>query len=130
MLAGISILYGDHAGLVASLATGGIGVIVCGLIWWFNTAGIRAMRRDGGLVLIGDDGIFISGTYWPWSAFGQTLIGVELKPADGVEFSQIALTFRVKTKHGSMTKDVHVPVPIGREVEAELVVNRLRRDVL
>ena len=130
VFAAIGAFGGDESGVFAGLLMVGLGVVIFGCVAWATTASLRAMRRDGGLVLIGEDGVFITGTYWPWSTFGQRLIDVEVCPAGELSLSQIVLTYRVQTKNGSTTKDVHIPVPTGREPEAALVVSRLRRDVL
>lgn len=118
------------AAAIPGLGMIGLAAMIFGAVYAATNASLRSMRRDGGLVLIGEDGLFITGTYWPWRTFGQRLIGVAMQPAGEIALSQIVLTFRVQTKNGSTTKDVHIPVPSGRETEAELVVNRLQRDVL
>ncbi|MEX2212788.1 MAG: hypothetical protein WD768_01585 [Phycisphaeraceae bacterium] len=83
------------------------------------------LLQETGDVFIGPKGFYISGDYWPWSTFGQKLEAMRTEPGPPME---IVFTFRIQQKHGSTTKDVHVPVPTGREHEWEMVMRKLGED--
>jgi hypothetical protein len=80
----------------------------------------KAKERMGGIVLIGRDGIFLSGDYHEM----RQRVGLTYEPGPPVELRFI---FRVPTGKSVSIVPIHVPVPVGQESEAKRVYMQLQR---
>ena len=123
---------GNHIGGSPALTwlvfAGGFTVLGAGVGLFFRFLARRRYEQlllEDGDVFIGPRGFYLNGDYWPWSTLGQSLIA--MKNEEGPPM-QIVFTFRIQQKHGSTTKDVYVPVPLGREQEWLDVMEKLSED--
>jgi ABC-type multidrug transport system fused ATPase/permease subunit len=70
-------------------------------------------------VVIGPGGFFYGGFYNTWEAFGTRLAGVTLIPGD---IPIMEFDIKVIGKSGSNSQPLRIPVPRGREREAESII--------
>jgi len=84
----------------------------------------RLRRKHTAQCLLGPNGGYITGQFWPWSAVAQKCIGVRL---EGDKRMTLVATFRVSTQGGAHHKDVEFPVPRDRRNEATVFVDMARR---
>jgi hypothetical protein len=84
----------------------------------------RHLRRAGGRIDIGPQGVYSSGEFWPSGRGNPRFLSLthERGPPPSLRFS-----FRVhQPKGGSYIKEVWVPIPPGKELESEDVIERVR----
>ncbi|MGQ0614299.1 MAG: hypothetical protein ACT4PV_11230 [Planctomycetaceae bacterium] len=113
-----ALLHFGAAGMLAAVA--GLGVAF----------GVRALQRRAlaGMAsaarecFLGHNGLYLAGRYWPFQGIGRSLTGAVLERGSP---SRIVFSFEVRTRHGSTTNEVRVPVPQGREAEAETALHNL-----
>jgi hypothetical protein len=104
-----------------------MGAVIGSGLQFAHRRNVDRMRREGGEVFIGAKGVYISGTYWPWSSTGQTLTGSTLQPPASADSpAQLVFNFYINTGKGSYTREVFIPVPPGQEDEALLVLEQVR----
>lgn len=110
------------AGITAISAL--IGLVLGGFLQWLGSLTGRLMRTHTPQVLIGPDGFYITGRYWPFAAPGQWLAAVQFleSEADCLEF-----TFQIATQHGPRDQQVVVPYPPDKKAEASAVQDLLKQ---
>lgn len=107
--------------LVSLVIFGGIGLFV----WWLSTAEVRNLKaRSAGEAFISHTGLLLNDRYYPWNVTGTRLVGVFFEQGN-----PNALLFKYQQwgaqNVGSAAiptryeKSVRVPVPLGREAEAQ-----------
>ena len=98
------------------------GWLIARALGWLNQTSLRLMDHEPPEAIIGSEGLFITGQYWPWQTFGQHLMHVS-RGADGAP--TLDFHFEVAARYGTTTKVVAVPVPAGAGREADHVLGRL-----
>ncbi len=88
---------------------------------WFDGTTRRLMRREPAEVIVGDEGLFVTGQYWPWRSFGQWVEAVRHEPGPP---ERLVFTFHVSAGKYSSDKSVSLPVPPGRSEEAAKIAAR------
>jgi hypothetical protein len=73
-------------------------------------------------VLIGFNGFLYGGYYNTWNAIGTKLGGVKIIQG---EFPLLEFDVQVRGKYGYSSSPLRVPIPIGKEYEANIVVQNL-----
>lgn len=108
--------------LLSLIFVGAIGVFA----WWAAGAESRSLQaHHTGEAFIAIKGLLLNDRYYPWNIFGTRLTGVFYER--GMP-NVIRFEYRQQTgQGGSQTKNVRVPVPVGREVEAENLAARFPR---
>ena len=101
--------------IIAIVMVGGIGLFV----WWISSADVRRKKRQHtGEVFIAATGLLFNDRYYPWNTFGTRLTGVLYE--GGIPN---VVRFKYQQRNGQnvgwSNMEVRVPVPIGREVEAQ-----------
>jgi hypothetical protein len=84
----------------------------------------RHLRHAGGRIYIGPQGVYSSGEFWPSGRGNPRFLSLthERGPPPSLRFA-----FRVhQPKGGSYIKEVWVPIPPGKELESEDVMERVR----
>ncbi|MEZ5660847.1 MAG: hypothetical protein R3E83_20740 [Burkholderiaceae bacterium] len=107
--------------LVPVLVAAAIGWGFAQAISWFNDATMRLMDNEPPEAIIGRQGLYITGQFWPWQTFGQTL--TQVVPGTG-EPPTLDFHFRVEAGRGVSSRVVAVPIPAGAQAEAERLVAR------
>lgn len=115
---GFALAMRDAASLVVLAVLGGVF-----LLCWLAAAGIpwlnrRRNRQRPGEVFISRQGAWISGAFHSWSLWGARLDAVEI-PADAPGL--LAITYSIPARHGRQEQILHIPIPAGRQKEAETV---------
>lgn len=100
-----------------ALAGGAVAGFLVGLgARWLAGTSERLMARLPGECFIAEDGLYLTGQFWPWRNFGQRLLRLTLSEEEPRE---LCFTFKVNsTAH----QQVHVPVPPGEEATAASLV--------
>ena len=84
----------------------------------------RLRRRKTAQSLIGPNGVYITGQFWPMATFGHRFLSARIvKEHPG----HVRFLFSVKTNHGWTESTVLIPIPPGQQAVAEAVVDVLRR---
>jgi hypothetical protein len=81
------------------------------------------MENEIGETLIGENGLYFSGNYYPWSMLGQRLVSVEVD--EETRPVVLEFLFRVQNSNGPIDNRVRVPVPAGDEVVAAAIAASL-----
>lgn len=102
-----------------------LGWLLAQAIGWMNGTSLRLMDREPPEAVIGADGLYITGQYWPWQTFGQRLTHVSLG-AD--EPPTLDFHFHVMAGRVMTTKVVAVPIPANARSQAEQLVAHLARE--
>lgn len=110
------------AGVVVSTAAGVAAGWGVGRLMLSRGEAARGARPAQPEVYVGPEAAVVDGKYIHWTGYGIRLVGLRL-----VGGSPSALEFEVRTDagEGSSTQTHRVPVPAGREEEAEQVAARL-----
>lgn len=109
--------------LIPLVAGAALGWLLAAGIAWFNTVSLRLMDREPPEAVLGPEGFYITGQYWPWRSVGQHLTHAALGDGDP---PTLDFHFHVSTGRGSTTRVVAIPVPAGGRVQAEQWVARFR----
>ena len=99
-------------GLIASLVVGGA-------VFLFLRANIRKYGHGPGFVLIGEQGFYVMGEFWPVATVGQDLMNIRINTAPE---PTLVFTFRVANQSAYTMKDVAIPIPYGKEAEAQAFI--------
>ncbi|MEW5763939.1 MAG: hypothetical protein ACOYXN_00710 [Acidobacteriota bacterium] len=83
----------------------------------------RRNRRGSGEALIHPEGVFLNGALHAWGVGGATLDEVLLHREEGLILS---FSYSFPAKGGRDSRTVNVPVPLGKEEEADRVVRHFR----
>lgn len=120
-----AVLTGSDVLLVLVITSGGALMgLACGSL--AQTIAMHRCRRwkaGIGETLMGQNGLYFAGDYYPWSMLGQRLDGVALD-ADRTP-PVLVFNYRTQTNNGSTCQAVNVPIPAGREEVAERIAMRL-----
>lgn len=112
--------------LISLVIFGGIMLFV----WWFSNAEMRNLKaRTTGEAYISPTGLLLNDRYYPWNA-----AGIRLKSVSYEQGNPNALLFKYQ-QWGAQNvggtaiptryeKSVRVPVPMGREAEAQNLITR------
>lgn len=125
--------------LIFLSAKGGAESLLMGLIffavvgsfsWWFATAEMRNLKaQSSGEAFISKTGLLLNDRYYPWNVMGMSLTGVFYEQGNPnvvlFKYEQLGAygaggAFNVSSNERS----VRVPVPVGREVEAQNLAAR------
>jgi len=82
----------------------------------------QAIARGRAEVYIGKEAALVDGHYIPWAGAGLTLTGATLVPGPP---AALELTVRVNNGRVPQTQQLRIPVPAGRQQEAERVIQAL-----
>jgi hypothetical protein len=102
------------AGALAGL---GIGRLIRLLAWRRYQRRLRAV----GEAYLGEGGIYFEGTYSRWGSWGTRFSGARIREGDP---PMVVVTLTSGAGSRQYTNDVQVPIPAGRDGEAERIVAR------
>ena len=110
--------------LLPAAAAAGFGLLLALGFLWLGSVSERIMARMPGECFIGDQGLYITGQYWPWRTFGQRFTSLEF-----VEGVPGTLRFRYEVTAGNrrIHKELNVPVPRGEEQAAIGIVEMVQQ---
>ncbi|MEI8382600.1 MAG: hypothetical protein WCJ09_20880 [Planctomycetota bacterium] len=108
------------------------GTLLCGLLGAFfhyiNRLQFTMAAQNSGVVIFGAKGFYIPGLFRPWRSFGQRFdSAVVVDPRNG-QLARLAMTFKVKSKNGTVDVLEYVPIPSRKEDDAIRVVNWLNQN--
>jgi len=83
----------------------------------------RALRGGPRECFVGRAGVYRNARYWPFASFGRDFRGAHFEAGPP---AAVVFRFEVTTRGGTMADDLRVPVPEGREPEAQALADRLR----
>lgn len=106
---------------VPTAVAAAIGYLIGKLCLIFANMTDHIMRTREPQVLIGPEGIYMTGIFWPLNTFGQKLVTAKIDA--GVTL--LRCSFRISTKHGSRTEMLKIPYPPERTDESQLVAQLL-----
>lgn len=92
------------------------GLGVAAVIGWHRRRTLARMANAQGVFCLGEEGMYLTGSYWPWRGAGIRLLDVR---QDGG-----ALVFHFRVTRGGDPK-VRVPIAHGHEEAARQLVERL-----
>ena len=114
---------------------GGIFVVLTGFFWLWRRDRFNRLQRRTGEVVISLNGVSTNGVEFNWNFgdFGARFNKVERKSVSldlgkRLEILEFQLVNYVKISKGSPTRDdfeMRVPIPFGKEAEAERVISHL-----
>lgn len=96
-------------------------------VWWMATAEVRRMKaQTTGEAFIAKNGLLFNDHYYPWGFFGYSLDGVFYEPGNPntIRFRYLSMK---GGSYGPNYESVRVPVPAGREAEAQSVASHFHR---
>jgi len=103
-----------HFFVVAAISAG-LGLILAVVLSALANVTVRLMKTRTAQVIIGPEGVYITGQYWPFSAPAQTLENVQFH---NEESHCLKFIFRVSTQHGPRNRTLNIPFPPERKSEA------------
>lgn len=98
--------------LAGALCGSGVGFVIRA----FQRAAFDRMARSQGVFCLGADGMYLTGSYWPWDGVGVSVRDVA---REGEE-----LVFQFRITEGGM-QSVRVPIAPGHEDAAQRYVDRV-----
>lgn len=114
------LIFGGRPGLIVFLAMLGLVVLIGGVALLSIFLSYRANKTRTGEVLIAPTGVYLNRTLHNWDMFGASLDSVRLIREESV---LVEFVYSYPARHGRQSAEVRVPVPTGKEEEAERVVN-------
>lgn len=123
-------LWSKKQPLSTSFFYGGLGILA--LTFLFGIVGLFAdffrwlrfleLKRLGGQVLLGPNGLYYSGDIFK-SRWQPRYLGVEWGEKDGL--SHLLFKFEVRVRNGTYIEEVLIPVPPGKEVEGRAAMQQV-----
>jgi hypothetical protein len=113
------LIFGGRPGLMVFLAMLGLVALMGGVAFLSIHLSYRANKARTGEVFIARTGVYLNRALHNWNMFGASLDDVRLIREESplVEF-----VYSYPARHGRQGAEVRVPVPAGKEEEAERVV--------
>lgn len=114
----------DDLGWIVLIAFA-IGVLISALILIVGRSTHRKLSKGPREVFIAPTGVSIAGRYAPWDVVGTRLGGVKHVAGDPamLEFEYVSWG-----RGGSRTTTLRVPIPLGRDQEAQSIVSKLANE--
>ncbi len=110
--------------LVAGAAGAFVGAVSGGFLQYLIRLPNLVAARQPGLVVLGDDGYYLPGTFRPWRAYGQILKQADVVPGTTEQpCSQLVITFLVTAKHGYRKDIVPLPIPPGHDADGQRIAD-------
>lgn len=107
----------------------GIGAIagwVIGLFCRYLGNITRTIQRDRtAQSLIGPEGVYVTGQFWPTRTFGHNLRSASV---GGGASTNVRFVFAVQTNHGTSETTVVIPIPLGQEKVAAALAKVMMED--
>lgn len=103
-----------------------IGIIIIVSIPAFLGPVVKHNRnlKNKGIVLISENSVFLNGEFFSWNMSGAMLDSVE-KVFENDVFC-LLVKYNYPTRTGIQTDEIRIPVPKGKENEADTVINSLK----
>jgi len=113
------LIFGGEAGLIVFLGMLGLIALIGGVAFLSILLSHRANQTRTGEVFIARTGVYLNGALHNWNMFGASLDSVKLIREESplVEF-----VYSYPARHGRQGAEVRVPVPAGKEEEADRMV--------
>ena len=126
---GLGLLGGIIAGFFGPIylaITFAVGSSILGLVGGFITeliikADLRKRANNPESTIIGFKGLYRRGHFYPYFGFGYGLSDLQMSKKDSSSY--LVFTFYSKSKNGSVYNDIRIPVPTGKEHEAEAILD-------
>ena len=113
------LIFGGKAGLAVFLSMVGLIVLIGGVAFLSILLSYRANKTRTGEVFIARTGVYLNKTLHNWNMFGSRLDSVQLLQE---ESCLLEFAYSFPARHGRQRTEVRVPVPAGKEVEAEQIL--------
>jgi hypothetical protein len=113
------LIFGGEAGLIVFLAMLGLIALMGGVAFLSILLSHRANQTRTGEVFIARTGIYLNKSLHNWNMFGSRLDSVQLLRE---ESPLLEFVYSYPARNGRQSAEVRVPVPAGREVEAEQIL--------
>ncbi|MCG8585502.1 MAG: hypothetical protein MI757_12395 [Pirellulales bacterium] len=104
--------------VIPPLAALAIGGAACGYIYCTTFQRRERLRDMQGQCYLGHRGLYITGMYWPYFSYGFGLAEAKASFSKG-PVGDLVLTFRNRTKHGTVDNELRIPVPKENRVKVE-----------
>ena len=113
------LIFGGRPGLIVFLAMLGLIALIGGVAFLSILLSYRANKARTGEVFIARTGVYLNRALHNWNMFGASLDAVRLIREESplVEF-----VYSYPARHGRQGAEVRVPVPVGKEEEADRIV--------
>jgi hypothetical protein len=113
------LIFGGRPGLIVFLAMLGLIALMGGVAFLSILLAYRANKTRTGEVFIARTGVYLNRAFHNWNMFGASLDSVRLIREESplVEF-----VYSYPARHGRQRAEVRVPVPVGKEGEADRIV--------
>jgi len=113
----------ENITLVAPFIVGFFGALGA-ILFFYTYAMYRRSKICSREVIIGPHGLLYGGFYNTWEAIGTRLGGVKLISGD---VPMLEFDIQVWGRYGSNSRPLRIPVPQGREQEAEEIIAKLAK---
>lgn len=113
------LIFGGKAGLVVFLVMLGLIALIGGVAALSILLSYRANKTRTGEVFIARTGVYLNKALHNWNMFGSRLDSVQLLQE---ESCLLEFAYSFPARHGRQHTEVRVPVPFGKEGEAEQVL--------
>lgn len=100
-------------------------LIVGGFCHWLANMTEHLMRTRTPQVIMGPEGVYLTGRFGPFKTFDQKLTGATVS---GQEAQTLELTIQVQTQYGLVSHDHPIPYPKGEDASARELVKLLNGD--
>ncbi len=105
-----------------------LGSLLGAFLHYINRLQFTMAAQNSGVVIFGAKGFYIPGLFRPWISFGQHFASAVVADPQNGQLARVAMTFRVKSKNGTVDVLEYVPIPSGTEDDAIRVVNWLNQN--